>query len=136
VVAAVLSGGVVGWMVLWDGRDGAAGGCQHAGGLRGHVDRAEGGLIDMSQVRQGKTTYKYITVLAMGGRAAIAARGESEALRDVLACVGGEGAPREGKGSADRLADGLVRAGEDEVVDRAWVEMQVKVEVCRPTLSS
>ena len=114
-MAAVLSGGVVGWMVLWDGTDGAAGGCQHAGGLRG---QAEGGLIDMSQVRQGKTTYKYITILAMGGRAAIAARGESEALRDVLACVGGEGAPREGQGSADRLADVLVRAGEDEVVDR------------------
>jgi hypothetical protein len=54
----------------------------------------------------------------MGGRAAIAARGESEALRDVLTCASGEGAPREGKGSADRLADGLVRAGEDEVVDR------------------
>jgi len=48
------------------------------------------------------STYPWTTTLfderARGDRL-----GESEALRDVLTCAGGEGEPREGKGSADRI---------------------------------
>lgn len=47
--------------------------------------------------------------------------GRVRALRDVLTCASGEDAPRQGKGSADRLG----RGGEDErwcaLVDRVGV---------------